>query len=234
MAAKDAAKGIASTELLCECCVEGKPESKFRTATSKDHTTPSWNSEVELKDVDVSKDSLVFTVYAREVAAQGPGSEDFIGKATELASTDAEAILGKATLPAARFFPTAFDGELPLAGAGPNGGEAFLSVAAAVRAAKAGEEEDPPETCKGEAGVHQSGEDGEDGGLVSDEKVKAAMEAGLDKELEARVQTRAYYLWENGSLAGAEADYFEALRVELSEAAPEDARLPQAAAAAGA
>uniref|UniRef100_A0A7S4W3U8 C2 domain-containing protein n=1 Tax=Alexandrium monilatum TaxID=311494 RepID=A0A7S4W3U8_9DINO len=193
---------------LCECFVESKPDAKVRTSLAADTAQPIWNYEAEFHDVDVSKDTLAFSLYRCEAGAHDLGQA-------------AEVLISKGELPAAHFFPAAFEGEVELPGAGPYGGKAFLVVAA--RAVEPGEE------LSTDAGSVPAGKDMR---LVSDEEVKAVMEAGVDKELEARAHTRAYYLWENGSTKGAEADYFEALRTELSQLSPEVVR-PFAQPAAG-
>jgi len=206
---------------LCECFVESKPDAKVRTSLATGTAQPIWNYEAEFHDVDVSKDALAFSLYMCEV-----GAHDF-GQA-------AEVLISKGELPAAHFFPAAFEGEIELPGAGPSGGKAFLLVAA--RALEPGAElstdaDSEPEVCIPRTG-RETGGAGEDRRRVSDGEVKAVMEAGVDKELEARAHTRAYYLWENGSTRGAEADYFEALRTELPQLSPEVVR-PFAKPAAG-
>jgi len=275
---------------ICECMVDGLPQTKFRTAASKEHSSePVWNHQAELPDVDVSEDSLVFAVRRCEASAPGSHGENFIGKAND--------VIGKVTLPATRFFPDGFDGDLELPGAGPSGSSALLSLAVAAEPAPAigvpreegqerqehapedvPQEQEPPqeeaapaarvegvaetaeptaaqpeelpviqsvESCE-QRGAEELGGDPppEEGAAsdgmaepgqprVSDEEVRAAMEEGLDKELEARVRERAYFLWKNGSKKGADADYFEALRSELSQA-PEPQQASMAAQAGGA
>lgn len=56
---------------------------------------------------------------------------------------------------------------------------------------------------------------------VTDEMVSQKMKEGLTETLRQRVETRAYFLWLNGSKASSEAHFLAALRTELELAADE-------------
>eukprot|EP00931_Biecheleriopsis_adriatica_P109998 TRINITY_DN84281_c0_g1_i1.p1 TRINITY_DN84281_c0_g1~~TRINITY_DN84281_c0_g1_i1.p1 ORF type:complete len:233 (+),score=88.53 TRINITY_DN84281_c0_g1_i1:82-780(+) len=51
--------------------------------------------------------------------------------------------------------------------------------------------------------------------LVTDLMIAEKLEGGLDHHLRERVNTRAYFLWLNGSSKSTEQNYFDALRTEL-------------------
>ncbi|CAK0862825.1 unnamed protein product [Prorocentrum cordatum] len=106
-AADFSALGAASSDPYCVCEVPGHHDAKFQTKVIKKNTSPEWNHTARVADL-TGKEDLVFTVY----------DWDRFSK---------DDLLGKVTLPASRFLPHGFDGELQLESAG-QGVTAFLHV----------------------------------------------------------------------------------------------------------
>eukprot|EP00928_Gymnodinium_smaydae_P090004 TRINITY_DN73870_c0_g1_i1.p1 TRINITY_DN73870_c0_g1~~TRINITY_DN73870_c0_g1_i1.p1 ORF type:complete len:228 (-),score=54.85 TRINITY_DN73870_c0_g1_i1:152-835(-) len=197
LASKESDASVKGT--ICECQVEGKPETKVRTTSSENSGSPVWNQELPIQHVGLT-DKLVFILCDCETVGETH---------KECASAGA-----RATFPAERFLPDGFEGEVTFSGAGQDGGDATLDVSLTVLSVPSEEAPmlaaDPEEAS---ADPPEALEDGKD--LSVDEKVRAAISKGLDQELVERARTRAYFLWKNGSKAGADADYFEAVKTEL-------------------
>jgi len=86
-------------ETYCTCDIPGKSASKVQTNVINDTLDPEWNFEHDIVDFAVG-DSLCFQVWRRDIGKQYGD------------------LLGTVTLHSSQFYPTGFEGELPLAEAG--------------------------------------------------------------------------------------------------------------------
>ncbi|CAE8648830.1 unnamed protein product, partial [Polarella glacialis] len=82
----------------CTCEVKGKPATKLQTPTINDQLDPEWNFEGPIAAVGLG-DSLLFVIH-----------DDDAGKADDL--------LAELLLPADKFLPSGFEGELQLTASG--------------------------------------------------------------------------------------------------------------------
>ncbi|CAJ1372304.1 unnamed protein product [Effrenium voratum] len=103
------ARGLRNADIVsgvsdpyCECSIEGRGRSTFRTSVANDDLNPSWDVGAVISDF-YSGDALVFSVWDKDLF-------------------DNSDSLGKAVLPAAKILPDGFDGWLLLEGAGSTAG----------------------------------------------------------------------------------------------------------------
>jgi len=100
--------GQGTSDPYCVCAIQRQPKlSRVTTPTIMNNVNPLWNHEAEIPNWTPG-DALVFNVYDKDWGK----SDDF---------------LGTATLESERFFPSGFDGEVPLEQAG-KGIKAFLKL----------------------------------------------------------------------------------------------------------